>query len=423
MTVSPSTAQRASRYAWYILGLLTVINTVNYFDRTMVNGMYDAMRSRYGLSDTQIGALGGVFFVVHGVTTLPFGWIADHFDRRKVIAFGVITWSLATLGTAHAFGFWTLLLMRGLVGVGEAAYGPVSNSLLAESFPPEAKAKTLGIYNAGMFVGACLGLLAGVRLGWPQAFHVIALPGVILGIVALYLKVPAVRVDAPRKTVSMRALLSDGARALRPSTLRWMLWAGIAVSFTAGGYLAWFVDFIKVVHGVTPEEATKHLFLVVVTAGPAGVVLGGVLGDWLHRRRRDGRLLAIALGFLIAIPAAVGTIYAKFGALWFVSAWVLNFALPFYHGPMAAVIDDVVDDEQASTAQAMFSALLHLIGTGTGALVVGALNKPIGPQLAMMVPTAMIVVAIPITLAACKFVGGDTDAKLARAKAGLRPAP
>src|SRR6185295_11068473 len=149
------------RYAWYVLGLLTFLNFVNYLDRMMIVGMWDQLRLRFSLSNTEVGAIGASFFFVHGLTTIPFGWVADRFDRRKVIAFGAIAWSLATIGTAYSLGFITLLVFRSLVGVGEASYGPVSNSLLCESFRPDEKARTVSIFNVGMFAGATLGILLG----------------------------------------------------------------------------------------------------------------------------------------------------------------------------------------------------------------------------------------------------------------------
>lgn len=387
------------RYAWYVLGLLTVLNFFNYVDRQMIVGMYDDFERHFHLTAAQFGELNSSFFVVHSLTTIPLAWLADRYDRRVIVAVAVIVWSLATLGTVWAGGFATLLLLRGMVGVGEAAYLPVSNALLAESFRADEKSKAVGIFNGGMFAGACIGIYAGVRLGIPRAFEVVALPGILLGFVVLLLKVPKHRVDRPATLPTIRAMFHDAARSLRSKTALWMLAAGVFISFTAGGYIGWFVKYIEVYQRLTPLEATKRLFLIVLTAGPSGAVAGGLVADWIYRRRKDGRPLGIALGFLLALPCAIGSLYTT-GTTYFVFAWLICFFLPWYNGPMAAVIDDVVDDDKASTAQGAFSTVLHLLGTAPGFVVVGWFVEPWGLREALLLPTATILLA-----AACCVIG------------------
>jgi predicted MFS family arabinose efflux permease len=398
------------RYAWYVLALLTALNFVNYVDRQMIVGMFDEFRRVFGLSEPQFGWLGTSFFIVHSLTTLPFAWLADRYDRRLIVGLAAIVWSLATLGTAWAGGFATLLLLRGMVGVGEAAYLPVSNALLAESFRPDEKSKVVGIFNAGMLLGACIGIYWGVRLGIPRAFQVVALPGIILGVVALFLKVAPHRVDKPNVQPTLGSMLRDARTTLSTATARWMLAAGVFISFTAGAYIYWFVTFIETYQGMTPQQATGRLFWIVLTAGGSGVVVGGLVADALYRRRPYGRPLAIAIGFLLAIPFAVAALYST-GTAYFVISWFTMFFLPWYNGPMAAVIDDIVDDDKASTAQGAFSTVLHLLGTAPGAVVIGWLIKPLGLREALLIPTGTILLAALCCLMGARHVVADMAAK------------
>jgi len=404
------------RYAWYVLAVLTSLNFVNYVDRMLIVGMYDQFREQFHLSNTQIGALQASFFIVHALLILPFGWLGDRVDRRTVIAVGAIVWSLATLGTAYALGFATLILLRSLVGVGEAAYLPVSNAILCESFRPDEKARTIACFNIGMFAGACVGLLIGVQLGFPLAFQVVAAPGIALGVLALCLRVPARREGAqPVSGIRVGRFLADSWRALRYPSVRWMLGAGILISFTAGGFVAWVPDFMDHSKGLTTREATRTLFLLIVTSGPLGVFVGGRVADALYRRFRFGRPITIAISFLLATPCAFGVIYLPMGASWYVCAWLLNFFLPWYNGPMAASVDDVVDDEESSTAQGGFSALIHLVGTGPGSIVVGAAITRWSYETALLFPTFACLLAVPFCLIACARIGRDMDAREERA--------
>jgi len=303
------------------------------------------------------------------------------------------------------------------VGVGEAAYLPISNALLSESFRPDEKSKVVGIFNGGMFAGSCIGIYAGVRLGIPKAFEVVALPGILLGLVVLTLRITPHRADL-RVRPTFRVLFHDALHSLRSRTAYWMLAAGILISFTAGGYIGWFVKFIDEYQGLTPLEATQRLFWIVLTAGPTGVIVGGLVADALYRRRKNGRPLAIGLGFLLALPCAIGSLYST-GLQYFVFAWLICFFLPWYNGPMAAVIDDIVDDDKASTAQGAFSTVLHLAGTAPGFVVVGWLIEPLGLRTALLFPTATIFLAALCCFAGARTVAADMRRHEARASGAL----
>merc|ERR1711960_77285 len=73
--------------------------------------------------------------------------------------------------------------MRVLVGVGEAAGGAPSHSLLSDTFPPEKRAGALAVFQMAVYVGQVLGLVVGgylvVPLGWRWTFVVVGAPGVL----------------------------------------------------------------------------------------------------------------------------------------------------------------------------------------------------------------------------------------------------
>lgn len=408
---------RSRAHAWYVLGLLTTVNFANYVDRMVIVSMYDDLRRRFQFTDGQLGAFWSAFFVVHAALTVPLGWAGDRFDRRRVMAIGVITWSLATLGSAYAIGFVSLLCLRGLVGIGEAAYGPVANAVVCETFRPGEKARVIAIYNGGMFAGAAIGMSIGGLLGFPLAFQVVALPGLALGVAVALLRIPPRRVDE-RPTASLPTvgvLVRDARRALRPPTLRWMLAGGILISFAAGGYIAWFTDFVLRYKGFTLARATVTFGAIAVTGGICGVLAGGAVADRLQRRWHFGRVLTIAIGFLASLPFALLTIFVDRGLAFLASAWLLMFFIPWYNGPMAAVIDDVVDDREASTAQASFSFLLHLVGTGPASLVVGLASETVGLRMALLLPVGATLLAAGFCLAACRHVEADMRSRASRA--------
>jgi MFS family permease len=382
-----------------------------------MQSMFDDLRARFGFTDTQFGAFWLAFFLVHALATFPLGWASDRFDRRKIMGLGVIVWSLATLGSAYAWGFLSMLLLRAAIGVGEAAYGPPANALLCELYPDK-KARVVAIFNGGMFAGACVGLAAGAFLGFPTAFQVVAVPGLILGVAVLLLDVPPERI-VPETRPTMRTMLRDGLRSLRIPTLRWMLPAGIFISFAAGGYIVWIIDFTvhhkMVGWGMDRLTVTKYYFLITLVAGVAGVVTAGLLADRLMRYTLAGRTLTVAIGFFLAVPFAIGVVFIQDKWPFFGCGAVLLFFLPWYNGPMAAVIDDVVDDRDAGTAQATFVLFLHVLGTGPAGFILGVLSAYSNLRYAFLLPAGAILLAAICSLLAARHVAADMKARDERA--------
>jgi MFS family permease len=416
---------RSRRYGRYVVALLTVINFVNYLDRMVVVTMYDDLRRVFGFSNTQLGALTSAFFTVHALATLPFGWAADRFDRRRVMAAGILAWSAGSLGGAYSVGFLSMLLLRGAVGIGEAAYGPAANAILCEVEPAK-KARLNAIYNGGMFAGACAGLWLGGALGFPRAFQVVAVPGLFLAILVLFLAIPPRRLERqsaplPSMRQLMSQLIASTRHTLSIATLRWMLASAVLISFAAGGYVTWIVDFTVQVKGMSQDQARPLYALIALTGGILGVLAGGALGDLWQARSPRGRVLTIALGFFCAFPFCIGVMLVDHGLPYIVIAWLLMFFLPFYNGPMPAVIDDVVDDREATTAQASFIPFLHILGTGSSALIVGAVSQlpGVGLRWAFALPALATLLAAFCALRASRFVAADMQARESRrAKAG-----
>ncbi len=75
-------SQLSCRSQWRILLVLMLVNFVNYIDRNIIFPLFPAIGDEFGLSYLQLGALGTAFSLVHGVGTLPLGFIADRFSRK-----------------------------------------------------------------------------------------------------------------------------------------------------------------------------------------------------------------------------------------------------------------------------------------------------------------------------------------------------
>src|SRR5512144_1704670 len=95
-----------------ILGCLATANLFAYAARNGLFAVYDDLRDRFGLHDAKLGLLATAFIVPHALATLPFGWAGDRFDRRRVIAFGMLLASLAGAAGALATTMTQLVASR-----------------------------------------------------------------------------------------------------------------------------------------------------------------------------------------------------------------------------------------------------------------------------------------------------------------------
>jgi predicted MFS family arabinose efflux permease len=415
MSAPPSgSLLRSRQYAWYVLGLLATLNFFNYGNRNVILPVYDDLRAAFGFSNAELGLLTTVFMGLHAMVALPAGWAADRYDRRAVIAIGAAVWSAGGFAVAMAAGTGSMLAGRAVAGLGTGALVPVANALLCDVFPAKDKARTVSVFNIGLFLGGAAGFGIGAVLGYPLGVLVVAAPPIALALLVARLDVPARRASIAdeRDRVHWHVFTAQALSVLRVPTLRWLLGGAILISFANGGYLAWFVEFVSATKGLSLEEATLVFGASALTGGLSGVVVGGVVADRLYRYVPFGRLAAISLGLGTAVPFALLAIYVDRGAGFVAAAWALMFFIPWYHGPMAAVVDDLVSDDRAATAQAGIICLMHLLGTAPSSYVVGLVADRVGLRTAMLVPTAAVL------LAAAVFAGGWRHLEADRAAAG-----
>ena len=120
------------------LGMLLVVYIFNFVDRQILAILAGPIQADLGLSDTQMGLLGGIAFaLLYSTLAVPLGWIADRTNRSWVITISLGVWSGFTALCGFAQGFWSIFLARLGVGVGEAGGVAPSYALIADYFPSE----------------------------------------------------------------------------------------------------------------------------------------------------------------------------------------------------------------------------------------------------------------------------------------------
>src|SRR5438132_7221301 len=177
-----------------ILAVLTGLNGLNYLDRCGGAATLPLMLASLSLSDAAGGLLQSAFILTYAIVCPFIGWAGDRGPRMRLAAAGVFLWSVATVASGLAPTYAMLLLARAVVGVGEASYAVVTPSLLSDCYPPERRARVLGIFYAAIPLGSALGYvvggLVGEHFGWRAAFFVAGAPGTVLAFVLLLLVEP-----------------------------------------------------------------------------------------------------------------------------------------------------------------------------------------------------------------------------------------
>jgi MFS family permease len=243
-TESFSKKNGAAPGAGLALALLLAINLFNYIDRQNLSAVIPKLEATFLPDDpnakAKLGALTFAFMVTYMILSPLFGWLGDRFSRWKLIGVGVILWSLASGLSGIAWLYPVMFFSRCFVGVGEAAYGPAAPSVISDLYPIEKRGSKMAWFYMAIPVGSALGFVLGGLvsdlLNWRWAFYLVVPPGVILGLLCLFMKEP------PRGLASgaKRKLgLSDYLALVKiPSYV--LNTAGMtAMTFVLGGVAAW----------------------------------------------------------------------------------------------------------------------------------------------------------------------------------------
>lgn len=232
-----------------MLALLLFINLFNYIDRQVLSAVLPLLSrdaSIISLDDPnaqlKLGLLTSAFMATYMTLSLLFGWLDGRGAKRWVLlGIGVSLWSLASGSSGLATGYWMLLATRCLVGVGEAAYGPIASAMIADMYPVSRRGKILAIFNVAIPVGSALGFILGGGVAnyfndWRHAFW-ITYSGLGLGLLCFMMK------DPPRPVAVVESVRKGYfAMVVELCHIRSFVLCCLgmtAVVFVTGGVAAW----------------------------------------------------------------------------------------------------------------------------------------------------------------------------------------
>lgn len=387
------------RSQWKVLLILMLVNFVNYVDRQIVFALFPAIQKDFGLTFAQLGYLATAFTVVLSLGSLPLGMLADRFSRRAVICGGVLFWSCATFLSGLAGSFRSLLVARGLVGVGEAAYTPAGTALISATFPREVRARVQGAFDVGMWIGGstgiALGAVMGASFGWRAAFFIVGIPGFVLGLSTLRLPEANDRVE--HEQIPIRELL-------RVPALLALLLSGWFCSFAGYAYVTWGTELLQNYKGFSPREAGLALGLTIIVCGIAGISTGAYLSDHLAKLRAWGRAAVIPTGFVLSAPMLYFALHSGGKVAFLIFLALGAFFLSWYHGPLTATIHDLVPPRGRATALGFYNMFVNLFAMAVAPVVIGKVADRYNLIVALHLPILSVLIGAALFLFVIRFI-------------------
>jgi MFS family permease len=409
-----TTMEQARAHRNYALAILFIVYIFNFIDRQIVNILQEDIKADLDLSDAQLGTMTGLAFaLVYCTMGIPVARIADRTSRKGVMAAALAIWSGFTALCGLATNYWTLLLARMGVGLGEAGGSPPAHAMISDLYEKEKRGRALAIYSAGLYAGTLLGYYLGGwlsdALDWRQAFFVVGVPGL------LFAGVVWATVREPVRGLSGTKPASEGVTFLQSFAKLWSIKAFpyYAIATGAGTFVTyglgnWMPSFLRRTYGTFNEETGTYigswgmpelqsalgfcqagaadcvtmsqtevgLFYGTVSGvgGMIGTIYGGVFADRFGAKDRRWFLWVPMWGKFIGAPLFIAALLAptpELSLLLYFPAITLAAA---YLGPSLAITHHLVPASMRAMSSAVLFFILNILGLGTGPTVVGIVS-------------------------------------------------
>lgn len=395
----------------------SLLYMVNYMDRQVLSVVLEPMKLDLGLTDTQAGAIQTIFLMSIALFSFPISFLMDRWSRRKSLGIMAIVWSAFTYLTGLGRSFITVIIPRTIVGVGEAAFASAGTALIGAAYTPKFRSRVMGVFNMAIPIGAAIGVILGGYLsvnygGWRTPFYVFAVPGILLGIVAFFLK-DYQTVVAEKGGGDSTGLFQSAVRLLKIPTLRWMYIGQAMHGIVVSSFLTWLPAFIMRAHGVTEDKAgilTAAIGIMAVIGAP----LGGFLADFWYKRNRKGRMLLAVVSISLASVCFIGAVLLKLHGFGLVLGMLFGILIVLGVPSFSAISQDVVTPDLKSMVWGMSVLCQYVLGGGWGPLMVGFLSQTMGGNthglaVALIVSTCFGFVASLFLFVSAKHYPNDMD--------------
>jgi MFS family permease len=363
-----------------ILIVMTVLYIINYADRSILSVVLQQIKVSLNISDTELGIVQSVFSVGLGLFTIPLAWMVDRWSRRKAIGIMALLWSAATFATGLARNFTGLVVARAFVGLGEDGFSTSGSGWLSLVYPKAKRGLITGIFGIGTVLGTALGLILGgiivTRTGmWQMPFYIFAIPGLIFGIWAFFLK-DYKSVKNEGEAGLTKQYLGDWIKLFKIKAFTFTTLGQVCFGLYVFTWIGWLPAFMIRAYSLDAGQAGTIVGGVALLA-VLGSPIGGILADRWHKKNRGGRGYMMALVQLINFIMLAIIVYL-FGsvpipvliALFAVQMITVAMVNPLFF----SLVTDVTPTSHRIAGQGLMVTLIYAAGAAVGPWVVGAVS-------------------------------------------------
>jgi MFS family permease len=391
--------------------LLFFLYLFDYADRMVVNSMFTSIQKDWLISDTQCGWLVSVIYLAIGILTFPVSILVDRWSRTKTIGLMAIVWSLATALCAFTGNYVQLFMARILIGFGEAGYAPGGSALISGMYPLEKRSKMMGLWNASIPLGSAIGVgMGGIiaqTLGWKHAFGIVAIPGLLIAVLFLFVKdyktVDLSFIDKSNNKIKMEK--KDMIREfLSKRSVIYTYFGMAAVVFVTTAIIVWLPKYFEIERQMQPKTAGSLAGAVMLLA-LVGAPLGGTLIDIWRKSEPRARLLFPALSTLISGILLFIALALLKGTGQLIVLFIFGIIIMTFIAGAAAVTQDVIHPGLRATSYAIAVAVQNLLGSFTAPIILGKISDLSNIKTAVSIlPFVLIIGALLFYLGSRHYV-------------------
>lgn len=303
-----------------VMGLVGLAHASSHFSHLLLPLLFPILIRDFAWSYSELGLLSTLFFVVSGVGQASAGFVVDRFGARPVLFASMVLFILACLLASVAQGYFALMGVAVLAGLGNAPFHPVDFTILNQRVSTPRLGYAFSAHglsgNLGWAVAPVFFTGLGALWGWREAFVAAA------GMYAALLLVLLVYRDSLQTESSAKAQTGQAASHdldfVRLPVVWWCFAFFLLSTVTLAVVQNFSVPILKALHGVSLEIASMTLTAYML-CGAVGMLAGGfVAARW---PRLSDRVVAVCMTCAALLMAVCASgFFGQSGTLWVLAA-------------------------------------------------------------------------------------------------------
>jgi MFS family permease len=378
---------------------------VNYIDRGNVAVAAPLLQKDFGIGPAQLGLLFSLFFLAYALMQVPAGFLVDRLNLKWLYAAAFLLWSLSNAAVALAGSFFTLLVLRLVLSVGESISLPASSKVLAATFREEERGLANGIIDSGYKFGPAIGTLVGglflAHYHWRALFAVTGVAGLIWLVPWFWVAASAAPPAATRDQPTLR---------LRDILLNFRAWGTFAGNF-CGGYvwalmLSWIPSYLVMERHMPMAKMGLYGSLLFTATGLTSIATGSVTDRLIHRGASASKVrIRFAAAGLILATLIVPAGFTANAATGFAYLLVACACFGFYSSNVWAITQSIAGPRNIGRWSGIQN-LIGNLGSVASPAVTGWVVKTTGSfQLAFVITAFVLIFGASVYLLVVRGIG------------------